>query len=404
MTDFLDALTAFRPLQTPALVLYRPALERNLGRMQQACAKAGVRLRAHGKTHKCSRLALRQVELGAVGLCAQTVGEAEAFAAAGVSDVLVTSPHPPWGAVRLAALAGEGRRISAVADDADQIARLAAAAQAANVGLEVVVDLDLGQHRSGASVDQAEALVRLASSSPGLRWRGLQAYLGHLQHLADPSRRAEANTSARERLRELVQRLRSEGLSPEIVTGGGTGTYTDDLQGGVFTELQAGSYAVMDVEYGDCGAPDGGAWTFEPAMAIAATVVSARHKTHVVVDAGLKSVSVDGPPARVLIGAPAGAVWRPMGDEHGAIFTAEALPLLRQAGRDPLAFEQVIDSADRDGSLPWPADAPDVGQVVWLQPGHCDPTSNLYDAFVVLDGDGSAEIWPVDARRRTPSL
>lgn len=158
---------------------------------------------------------------------------------------------------------------------------------------------------------------------------------------------------------------------------------------------------MMDVEYADCGAPDGGGWAFEPAIAIAATVVSARHKTHVVVDAGLKSMSVDGPPARVLAGAPAGAVWRPMGDEHGAIFAAEAMPLLKQAGRDPLAFQEVIDSADQNGSTLWPADAPDVGGVVWLQPGHCDPTINLYDAFVVLDEDGSSEKWPIDARRRT---
>ena len=402
VTDFLDALSAFRPVQTPTLVLYRPALERNLARMQQACASAGVRLRAHGKTHKCSTLARRQVALGAVGVCAQTVGEAEAFVAAGIADVLVTSPSPPWGGAGLAALAGEGRRISAVADDAGQIARLSQAATAAGVQLELVVDIDLGQHRSGAAPDQVGELVRLSSSSPGLRWRGVQAYLGHLQHLSDPALRRQANTVARERLGALLATLRAEGLAPEIVTGGGTGTYTDDLQGGVFTELQAGSYAVMDVEYGDCGAPDGGGWAFEPAMAIAATVVSARHKTHVVVDAGLKSVSVDGPPARVLSGAPPGGVWRPMGDEHGAIFTAEAMPLLRQAGRDPLAFQEAIDKADQDGSTPWPADAPVVGNIVWLQPGHCDPTINLYDAFVVLDEDGSTETWPIDARRRTP--
>jgi len=180
------------------------------------------------------------------------------------------------------------------------------------------------------------------------------------------------------------------------VTGGGTGTYQQDLAGGVFNEIQAGSYVFMDVEYEDCGAVDGQAWPFEQALFIAASVVSTRHKTHVVCDAGLKAHSVDGPPARVVAGAPQGARWRPMGDEHAAIFHPQMMGVLKAAGVD---FAGAITAADEDAAIPWPADAPKVGDIVWLQPGHIDPTINLYDALLVVDEDGGFETWPVDARR-----
>ena len=391
-------LSACRPPSTPVLVLHRGALERNLARMQDACDAAGVRLRAHGKTHKCSALGRLQVARGAVGLCAQTVGEAEAFAAGGIADILVTAPSPAWAVPRIAALAAEGRRIGAVADDGGQVARLGVAAQAAGVVLDLIVDIDLGQHRAGVPPEAAPALARQASETPGLRWAGLQAYMGHLQHLAPPERRREAVDDATGRLAALVGALAAAGLPAGVVTGGGTGTYASDLAAGVFTELQAGSYAVMDVEYDDCGPPEGADWTFEPALAIAAAIVSARHATHAVCDAGLKAVSVDGPPARVLAGAAPGSLWRSMGDEHGAIFHPAALPVLKAAGRDPLAFAQAVTGAAGEP----PADAPRVGDLVWLQPGHCDPTVNLYDAFLVLEPDGGLTRWPIDARRKTP--
>ncbi|MDB5457853.1 MAG: threonine aldolase [Caulobacter sp.] len=384
--------------QTPLLVVDRAALERNLAVMQARCDAAGVRLRAHGKTHKCSTLGRLLIDRGAVGLCAQTVGEAEAFVAGGIADVLVTAPPPAWGATRLAALAKTGARIGVTADDAGQIDRLAAAARAAGVVLDLVVDLDLGTHRTGARVGEAFTLAQAANAAEGLRFSGIQAYLGHLQHLADGVARQAADEAAFAALAEVVAELTAAGLPPGVVTGGGTGTHAFDLASGVFTELQAGSYAVMDVEYDDCGAPGGGAWPFEPALFVAATVVSARHKSHVVVDAGFKAMAMDGPMARVAAGAAAGALWRPMGDEHGMIAHPTFLDVLRSGGRDPLAFAAAISAADADPARRFPDDAPAVGDVVWLQPGHCDPTVNLYDALHVWDGE-TLERWPVDARR-----
>ena len=389
-------LTRLSPPATPALVLIEGALERNLAIMQGLCDRAGVALRAHGKMHKCSTLALRQVALGAKGVCAQTVGEAEVFARCGVADVLVTSPAPLSAAPRIAAL-GKITRIGAVADSGELIAALGSAARGAGIVIDLLVDIDLGQHRTGVRPEDALALVRLAASTEGLSFQGLQGYLGHLQHIEDAAARLAANAIATTRLVALKAAIEAAGLGVATLTGGGTGTHSADLAGGVFTELQAGSYAVMDVEYDACAAPGGGDWPFEPALFIAASVVSTVHRTHVVVDAGLKAMSVDGPFARVAAGAAEGSLWRPMGDEHGAIFHPAALGALRAAGRDPLAFERAIDEAD--ASLDPPGDAPRLGDVVWLQPGHCDPTVNLYDAFHVARQDGTWERWPIDARR-----
>jgi 3-hydroxy-D-aspartate aldolase len=386
-------IEGFVPPQTPLLMVHRTRLERNLATMQGLCRAAGVRLRAHGKTHKCSTLGRLQVEKGAVGLCAQTVGEAEAFVRGGVLDVLVTAPHPAWGAVRLAALAKAGARVGATVDDEIQVERLAAAARAAGVVLDCVIDIDPGTHRTGCHPSRAVELARMAADAEGLNYAGIQSYAGHLQHIADVGGRRAGDDAVQAMVAGVVRDLTAANLAPAVVTGGGTGTHSYDLGGGVFTELQAGSYAFMDVEYEDCGAPDGG-WPFEQSLFIAASVISAVHKSHVVVDAGFKANSVDGPPARVAAGAAKGSLWRPMGDEHGMILHPSALPLLKGG-----SFIEAVDALDADASAPFPADAPKAGDVVWLQPGHIDPTINLYDALHVVAEDGTWERWAVDGRR-----
>lgn len=364
MQPLADFLAMLRPPLTPVLIVRRAALMANLSAMQAACDAAGVGLRAHGKMHKCSALGRLQVAGGAAGLCCQSVGEADAFARGGIADLLVTSPPPPWGWARLAAVAGTAR-LAAVVDSAAQIALAAAAATAAGVTLGIVVDIDTGQRRTGVRPGAVAALAAQAGASPGLRYDGIQAYSGHLQHVADRAARAAANADATAAVQALVAELTVAGLAPRVVTGGGTGTYALDLAGGVYTELQCGSYALMDVEYGDCGAPEG-EWAFAPALFVAASVVSAQQATHITCDAGLKALSSDGPAARVV--SPSGTTWRAMGDEHGAII-GDALPA--------------------------------EGELVFLQPGHADPTINLHDALFVADEDGTLERWPVDARRVT---
>jgi 3-hydroxy-D-aspartate aldolase len=381
----MQTLTAFLahviPPQTPVLVIRRAALMANLNTMQSACDAVGVRLRAHGKMHKCSTLGRLQVAGGAVGLCCQTIGEAEAYAPAGIPDLLITAPLPPWAWPRLSVLAAGGKRIAAVVDSAAQIAL----AQATGADLTLFVDVDLGQHRAGVAPAEAAALAGMIAATPNLRFGGIQAYCGHLQHVADKAARMDGVAAATRRLRELVAELTSAGLAPAQVTGGGTGSYALDLANGVYTEIQAGSYALMDVQYGDCGGPQG-EWPFQPALFAASTVVSTRHPGMVTCDAGLKALYTDGPAARVIAGAAVGSRWRSMGDEHGAIIHPDFLDALR-------------DGTAIDAQAAAPADAPVEGALVWLQPGHVDPTVALHDAFFVADEDGRLERWPIDARR-----
>ncbi len=346
------------------------ALDRNLRAMQARCDAAGLGLRAHGKMHKCSTLAERQMALGAVGVCAQTIGEAEAFAGHGIGDILITAPMAPQSAARAAALC-ERTRLAVTADAPLLIEALGAAARAVGATVGVVVDVDLGQHRTGCTPDEALSLARRITQTEGVRYDGVQAYVGHLQHMADLHERKAENDRATQALAALVRRLAEADLSPRLITGGGTGTHAYDLEGSVFTEIQAGSYAVMDAEYAACGAPDGGAWPFEPAMFVAATVVSARQPSHATIDAGLKALSTDGTPPRIVAGAPQGSRFRFLGDEHGAVIP------------------------------PSPDGMPKLGDIVWLQPGHCDPTVNLYDAFLVWEDERWVR-WPIDARRVTP--
>ncbi|WP_328831964.1 alanine racemase [Thermaurantiacus tibetensis] len=389
MEQLTALLARIPPPRTPALVVRRAALEANLAAMQAACDAAGVRLRAHGKMHKASAIGRMQVARGAVGLCCQTVGEAEAFAAAGIADLLVTAPVPPWGAAPLAALAAAGYRVAAVADSPAQVARLADAATALGTTLGLLVDVDLGQRRSGVPPAEAPALARLAAAAPGLRFEGLQCYLGHLQHHAQ---RAAAHAAAVAELARLVEALRAAGLAPATVTGGGTGTAPLDLASGVFTELQAGSYAFMDVQYAEAGAE------FAPALFLATAVVSATHRTHVTVDAGLKALAADGPPPRVVAGAPEGSRFRFQGDEHGAIVHPAALPHLATAA-DTLALAGAVARLDCDSGFRPDPPLPPEGALVWLQPGHVDPTVNLHAALFLADEDGALARVAVDARR-----
>ncbi len=357
MQSTAEFLSKVKPPITPALVVRRAVMMENLAAMQAACAAKGVRLRAHGKMHKCSAIGREQQLMGAVGLCCQTVGEAEAFVHGGIRDVLVTAPVPVWGWLRLAALA-RVVRVGAVIDSAAQTAQAATAALAAGVVLDAYVDVDPGMARAGVVPGAAAALAARIAGTKGLRYAGIQAYCGHHQHLM-PAERAAANAEWTERLRLLVAELKAAGLAPAQVTGGGTGTAAMDLAAGAYTELQPGSYAVMDVEYGDLGDLQ-----FAPALFLAASVVSAQHQRHVTCDAGHKALHPNGPASRVVW--PAGSAYRPMGDEHGAIV---------------------------------PPNGVGEGDLVWLQPGHVDPTVALHDAFFVADEDGTLERWAIDARR-----
>lgn len=352
-------------IDTPALVLDLDAFERNLQRMAEAARARGVRLRPHAKSHKCPEIALRQVALGAVGICCQKVSEAAVFVQAGIDDVLVT--NEVVGAAKLQRLAQLARRarIGVLVDDASQVQALSAAATQAQASLDVYVEVDVGGGRCG--LEPGDPVVRLAgqvAAAPGLRLAGLQCYHGPAQHLRTPAQRAEASALAGAKARAMCQAIESSGVHVPRVTGVGTGTFELDLANGAFDEIQAGSYIFMDRDYAD-NAPAPGAITFEHALFVRTTVMSRPTPARAVVDAGLKASSID-----------------------------SGMPIVWQ--RPELRY---VKAADEHGVLATPsADSVALGDTLLLVPGHCDPTVNLYDELVCVRGGRVEALWPIAAR------
>ncbi|HWS73593.1 MAG TPA: alanine racemase, partial [Quisquiliibacterium sp.] len=238
-------------VDTPALLLDLDAFEANMGAVHRFVAERGGRVRAHGKAHKCPEIARRQVAAGAVGLCCQKVGEAEVFVRAGIADVLVSNVivgEPK--ARRLARLAREAR-VGVCVDSPLQVAQLGEAAREARAVVEVLIEIDTGMLRCGV-VEPAEAIAlaqAVAAHRPWLRLRGLQAYQGRAQHLRTPAERAGAIARAAERVALFRAALEGAGHACDEVTGGGTGTYPLELGSGAWTEVQPGSYVLMDADY-----------------------------------------------------------------------------------------------------------------------------------------------------------
>jgi D-serine deaminase-like pyridoxal phosphate-dependent protein len=353
-------------IDTPALVVDLDALERNLDLMANAARGAGIALRPHAKAHKCPDIADLQIERGAVGICCQKVGEAEAFVEAGIRDVLVTNEIV--GANKLARLAAlaKGATVGVLVDDAANVRHLGAAARAAGSILDALVEIDVGMHRCGVTpgmtaVALAEGIVRTA----GLRFRGLHAYHGSAQHLRTPAERREAIANASGLALESKAAIEATGIACPVVTGAGTGTWQQERDSGVYTELQPGSYVFMDADYHrNALAPD--EHHFEQSLYVLAAVMSVPVRDRAVVDAGLKAFAFDSGLPQVW-GTP-GLDYVKASDEHGVLTVA----------------------ADRAPPLP--------GDRVWLIPGHCDPTVNLYDWIVGVRGTRVESVWPVAAR------
>ncbi len=350
-------------VETPALVVDLDALERNLQLMANAVRGSGLALRPHAKSHKCPDIARFQMGLGAVGVCCQTVREAEVLVAAGIPDVLVT--NEVVGSAKMARLAALARsaRVAVLADNEHNVARLGVAAAEAGTTLRVLVEVDVGAHRCG--VEPGEAAARLAqaiAAVPALEFGGIQAYHGAAQHRRTPQEREEAIASATAlavQSRDAIQALR---IDCPTVTGAGTGTWQLERDSGIYTELQPGSYVFMDADYGrNALAADQHA--FEQSLFLLATVMSTPGAERVVVDAGLKALAFDsGPP---LVHGASGLVYEKASDEHGVIGVHDAVA------------------------------APRLGDRVWLIPGHCDPTVNLHDWLVGMRGERVETVWRV---------
>ncbi len=372
--DLIGKQGSRRSLNTPALVLDLDALDRNIATMAKIAGAKGVDLRPHAKTHKSVDIAKRQIAAGAVGLCCAKLGEAEALAEGGIPGLHITSPVvSPSAIARLAALNVTAERLSVVCDNPANAEALAAAASPERP-LTVVVDIDPGIKRTGvASAEAAVAVARKIAAAPSLTYGGVQFYCGREQHIEDFAERRAAVEDRTAYLKTVIAALTEAGLAPPLVTGSGTGTHCIDLELGVITELQVGSYVFMDDQYRACDLADQGADKppYEASLFVDSRVVSANAQGLVTVDAGFKAFATEGKPPTVGEGAPDGARFAFMGDEHGAVIAPEISSKLAISDR------------------------------VVLGVPHCDPTVDLYDSYHVVSGDTLVDIWPVSARGRS---
>lgn len=357
-------------IQTPCLVLDLDALERNIVKMGDYAKAHGMRHRAHGKMHKSVDVLKLQEKLGgAVGVCCQKVSEAEVFVRGGIKDVLVSNQvRDPLKIDRLARLPKLGSRIIVCVDDVANVADLSAAAQKHGTTLECFVEIDCGAGRCGVkTTPEVVEIAQAIDAASGLKFTGIQAYQGAMQHIDSYADRKAKLDAAIAQVKDAVAGLKAVGLEPELVSGGGTGSYYFESNSGVYNELQCGSYAFMDADYGRIHDAEGkridkGEW--ENALFILTSVMSHAKPHLAVVDAGLKAQSVD-----------------------------SGLPFVY--GRDDVRY---IKCSDEHGVVEDPQGVLKVNDKLKLVPGHCDPTCNVHDWYVGVRNGKVESVWPVSAR------
>jgi D-serine deaminase-like pyridoxal phosphate-dependent protein len=359
-------------LPTPALVLDLDLFEANVKRMAEHCRQTGRGFRPHAKTHKCPAIAQRQMAAGALGICAATVSEAEALVAAGISGVLLTSPIvEPAKIARMIALVQRQPTTLLAVGHPRQAELLAEAAKAAGVDVGILIDVDIGDRRTGALPGPpALELAQFAAKLKRLQVRGVQSYAGHASHVVGFEAREKASREAMSKSVETRALLQKAGFDAAILSGGSTGTYNIDSAIDGVTELQVGSYVFMDIDYRRIGGKTSGERysDFHHSLTVLTTVVSATHPDRVTVDAGTKALDTTTTHQPEAKDWP-GLTYNRGGDEFG-ILTLEPGAKLPKLG-------------DR---------------IEFLVP-HCDPNVNLYDRIYATRGDRVEAIWPIVARR-----
>ncbi len=359
-------------LGTPALVLDLDVMEANIASLAEHSKLHGYEVRPVAKIHKSVEIARRQAAAGGRGPCCATLAESEVMADGGLSDVfLFTSVVTDAKLERLAALNARATDFLVAADDPVNVSQLAQAARRSGKPLKILVDVEVGGGRTGIA-DEARAveLARLVAEADSLEYAGVQGYAGGHQNTVDYDLRVKRNTEALQPLMRVVERLHEEGLPPRIVSGGGTGSHDFDHEMGLLTEVQAGTYVFMDMNYRNVVMRRDEPYPFEPALSVRGTVVSAAQPGFVVTDAGIKEVdSLNGVAhAEILRGAPEWATYSLCGDDMGRISFAR------------------------------PEDRMSVGDVVEVLPPHCYEPPTMYSHYHVVRGDTLVDIWPVDAR------
>jgi D-serine deaminase-like pyridoxal phosphate-dependent protein len=358
-------------LPTPSLLLDLDAFEANLGRMSEHAKAAGVDLRPHAKTHKCPAIARMQIDTGSVGICVAKVSEAQVLFDHGIDKLLLTTSNvTPLKIRRAMSLRKWCDGFVQTTDTAANARDLSAAAEAAGVVADIVVDVDPGGHRTGITPGApALELAQLVDRLPGLRLCGMLCYDGGSQHVKGFEARQAQTLERLAAAAETRERFERSGLSTEIFSGGGTGTYNIDHETPGMTDVQVGSYVFMDAQYlGIGGAEDDEVYSdFAPALTVLTTVLNDQYEGRATTDAGAKANTINRP-------------WPIVAGETGMSYTS---------GSDEFGTLRYEENASRTYR---------VGDKLELIVSHCDPVVNLYDQLYGVRGDRVEVVWPIAGR------
>ncbi len=361
-------------LDTPCLTIDIDILEQNIRKMQATAYAAGKNLRPHAKTHKCSILAREQIQAGAIGVCAAKISEAEVLTAAGIRGILITGPITTAKKIeRLLRLLNKDPAIMVVIDHPDNARMLNDALIARHLSMDVLLDVDVGLGRTGVSPESARELAEHIIKCKNLRLKGIQAYAGHVQHIHSYKERKETSLECMQRAATVFRELKQKERRCTIFSGAGTGTYDIDISIPELTELQVGSYAVMDAEYLNIDSKEDHSHlsAFQPAMTLLTTVISVNQRAFVTVDAGQKSLYRHGGIPVIISPEFIELKYEWFGDEYGKLIRQDT------------------------GKLP------ELGTMLELVTSHCDPTINQFDYFYITKGEKVIDTWPIDLRGKS---
>jgi 3-hydroxy-D-aspartate aldolase len=357
-------------LDTPALCVDLDVFEQNLASIQTRLTAIGVASRPHAKSHKCPAIAARQLAAGSIGICTAKVSEAEVFSANGIGPILMTTSNVTAHKIRRAMAIRKTNPEFIQAVDYPQNARdLDDAAKAAGIVADVVVDVAIGTRSGVPAGDPALALGQLIDTLPNLTLRGIISYDGSSQHIKGFKHRRDTTLKRFEPSLATYEQFTRAGLSTEIFSGGGTGTYNILPQASpAVTDVQAGSYIFMDCQYLEIGGEtnDERYTDFGSSLTLLTTVLNTYFEKSITTDAGAKALTINVPGPFVI--GEEGAVYNPSSDEFGVV-TDETV---RRSYR--------------------------VGDTLELIPSHCDPVVNLYDRIYAIRNDRVEAIWPILAR------
>ena len=373
----LDKPLSIDELPTPALVLDREVMAANIKTMAQHLSEHGKGFRPHAKTHKCPTSARLQMEAGAVGICTAKVSEAAVMVRAGIDRVLITSPiSTPHKASAVNAILDQNATLLLVLDSMEGFAALTSKIDN-DKRVGILLDLDVSMGRTGIRDDALFLrLLEAVHSDDRFYFAGVQHYAGHIMHIPEYEKRREKSLRSWERLASKFDLLERQGVTPDIVTGGGTGTFDIDVTLDPLTDIQVGSYIFMDEEYRQVAGPSSDRFEgFDLALTVACTAISQPQNATITVDGGYKAFASDS--VNPVCDALPDLEFRFAGDEHGVLI----LP----------------DRAEHSGNNEMAAVR--LGQVLEFAVPHCDPTVNLHDQYWIREADGMIHsLWPISAR------